>query len=82
MMESEWSLKPIAANSLVQEVVDRHPEAIAIFCRYGLQCVGCYISPHHTIADSAREYAMPLDALLRELNRAVVTVHEIGVLGA
>ena len=80
-MESEWSVNLIAANSLVQEVVDHHPQAIAIFCRYGLQCVGCYISPYHTIADSAREYVMPLDTLLTELNRAVATVHEIGALG-
>lgn len=73
-MDFEPSVTPIAADSLVQEVVDRHPQAIAIFCRYGLQCAGCYISPYHTLADSAREYAMPLDALLAELNRAVATV--------
>ena len=71
-MESEWSVNLIAANSLVQEVVDHHPQAIAIFCRYGLQCVGCYISPFHTIADSAREYAMALEALLGDLNQAIL----------
>ena len=70
-MDSEQSVTPIAADSLVQEVVDRHPQAIALFGRYGLQCVGCYISPYHTLADSAREYAMALDALLAELNQAV-----------
>jgi len=64
----------ITADSLVQDVVERHPQAIAIFARRGLQCAGCYISPFHTLADSAREYAMALDALLMELNQAVATV--------
>ncbi len=61
----------ITADCLVQEVVERHPQTIAIFNHYGLQCVGCYISPFHTIADSAREYAMTLDPLLQDLNQAI-----------
>lgn len=62
---------PITADCLVQDVVEHHPQTILIFARHGLQCVGCYISPFHTIADSAREYTMALDLLLQELNQAI-----------
>jgi hybrid cluster-associated redox disulfide protein len=62
---------PITADSLVQDVVEYHPQTIAIFARHGLQCVGCYISPFHTVADSAREYAMALECLLSDLNQAI-----------
>jgi len=65
------SVEPITADYLVQEVVERHPQTIVIFCRHGLQCVGCYISPFHTIADSAREHAMALESLLGDLNKAI-----------
>ncbi len=61
----------ITADCLVQEVVERHPQAVAIFTRHRLQCVGCYIAPYHTIADSAREYALPLEPLLDDFNRAI-----------
>ena len=61
----------ITADCLVQEVVERHPQAIPVFARHGLQCAGCYISPYHTIADSAREYALCLERLLDDLNQAV-----------
>ncbi len=64
--------QPITAHCLVQQVVEQHPQTIVIFARHGLQCVGCYISPFHTIADSAREYAMALEPLLRDLNQAAV----------
>jgi hybrid cluster-associated redox disulfide protein len=61
----------IAADYLIQEVIERHPQTIAIFARHGMQCAGCYISPFHTIADSAREHAMVLESLLSDLNQAI-----------
>jgi hybrid cluster-associated redox disulfide protein len=70
------SAQPITAECLVEEIVERHPQTILVFARHGLQCAGCYMSPFHTIADSAREYAMALEPLLLDLNQAVVaTAH-------
>jgi hybrid cluster-associated redox disulfide protein len=72
-MNDPNAMAPITADCLVQDVVEQHPEIIPIFARHGLQCVGCYISPFHTIADSAREYAMALEPLLNELNHTIAT---------
>jgi hybrid cluster-associated redox disulfide protein len=63
----------ITAESLVQDVVEQYPLTVLVFARHGLQCVGCYISPFHTVADSAREYAMALELLLADLNQTVAT---------
>lgn len=65
------STVPITADCLVQDVVEHHPQTILIFARHGLQCVGCYVSPFHTIADSAREYTMAIELLLHDLNQAI-----------
>ncbi len=62
---------PIAADSLVHSVVERYPQTVAVFVRHRLQCAGCCISAFHTIEDSAREYAVVLEPLLRDLNQAV-----------
>jgi hybrid cluster-associated redox disulfide protein len=70
-MDLERSGEAITADCLVHDIVERHPQSIAIFVHHGLQCAGCYISPFHTIADSAREYALALGPLLRDLNRAM-----------
>ena len=61
----------IAADCIVQGVIDRHPQTIIVFARHGLQCPGCYIAPFHTIADSAREHAVALEPLLTDLNQAL-----------
>lgn len=71
-MNVSSTVLPITADCLVQDVVEHHPETILVFAHHGLQCVGCYISPFHTIADSAREYTMALDPLLKDLNLAIV----------
>ena len=64
-------ITPITADSLVKEVVERHPQTIAVFLQHRLNCVGCYIAPFHTITDTAREYALRLEPLLSELNSAI-----------
>ena len=70
-MRGEGAQERIQGDSLVQAVVERYPQTIAIFNRHGLQCAGCYIAPFHTVADTAREYALPLEPLLRDLNQAL-----------
>ncbi len=70
-MPGKSAVERIRADSLVQSVVEHYPQTIAIFNRHGLQCAGCYIAPFHTVADTAREYAMPLESLLRDLNQVL-----------
>jgi len=74
-MSDRPATEPIRADSLVDEVLGSHPGTVTVFVRHGCQCVGCYIAPFHTIADSAREHAMALDALLDDLNQAVTVPH-------
>ena len=70
-MEDGQVLAWVTAECLVQDVVERHPQTIAVFARHGLQCVGCYISPYHTLTDTAREYALSIEPLLGDLNQAI-----------
>ncbi len=70
-MNSAHTPESITADSIVQGVINRHPQTIVIFAHHGLQCVGCYIAPFHTIADCAREHQLTVEPLLGELNRAV-----------
>jgi hybrid cluster-associated redox disulfide protein len=70
-MNETRTVQPITADSLVYEVVKSHPHTVMVLARHGLHCAGCYISPFHTIADSARAYCISVEPLLRDLNHAV-----------
>ena len=65
---------PVTADSRVQWVVEGHPQTVIILARHGLHCAGCYISPHHTLADCAREYGVDIELLLADLNQAIDTL--------
>ncbi len=71
MGSSRSTSQLVTADSLVKDVVERHPETVLVFVRHRLQCVGCDISPYHTIADSAREHAVSIEPLLGELNQVL-----------
>ena len=60
----------ITADTLVCDVVAAYPQTVLVFVRHGLHCPGCYISPFHTLADTAREYQIPVAPLVRDLNLA------------
>jgi hybrid cluster-associated redox disulfide protein len=68
----------IGADTLVQEVVQHYPRTIAVLIQHGLHCAGCHISPFHTIADCARQYAVGIEPLLDDLNRATLTEAQQG----
>jgi hybrid cluster-associated redox disulfide protein len=70
IMDTTQPSTEITADTLVQDLIEQYPRAIRVFSRHGLHCVGCYISPFHTIADTAREYALVLEPLLAELRQA------------
>jgi hybrid cluster-associated redox disulfide protein len=70
-MSLKQSGGPITADCLMRDVVKRHPQAIVVLMRHGLQCAGCTISPFHTIADTARANAVAVDLLLNDLNQAI-----------
>ncbi|MGD8398095.1 MAG: DUF1858 domain-containing protein [Anaerolineae bacterium] len=70
-MDETKTVEQITAESLVYQVVESHPHTVMVLARHGLHCAGCYISPFHTIADSARAYHVPVEPLLHDLNRAV-----------
>ncbi|MFC2036500.1 DUF1858 domain-containing protein [Chloroflexota bacterium] len=64
----------ITADCLVWEIVEYHPQTTRVFVRHGLHCVGCSLSPFHTVADCAREHEVQLGPVLDDLNRAISPV--------
>ena len=46
------------------------PQTIPVFVRYRMLCVGCLISPFHTVTDACAEYHLDEDDFLAELRQA------------
>lgn len=61
----------LTPHTLILDIVENYPQTIAVFNELNMACPGCRISPYHTIADSAREYGIQLDALIHALDRVL-----------
>ena len=53
------------------DLMTHWPETIQVFMRHKMICVGCQISPFHTIEDACREYDLDEAEFLTELKEAV-----------
>jgi hybrid cluster-associated redox disulfide protein len=46
------------------------PQTIPVFVRHKMLCVGCLISPLHTVTDACAEYHLKEEDFLAELRQA------------
>lgn len=63
--------QPITEKTCVEDMTQEYPETAVLLLRMGVQCVGCWISRYHTVADVAHEWHLDLPRLLQALNTLV-----------
>lgn len=61
----------ITKGMLIGDVLEKYPQSVEIFSKYGFHCIGCMISPYESLEDGAAVHNIPLDPLLKDINAAV-----------
>lgn len=61
----------ITGEMSIGEVVQNHPETIAVFLQHGLGCVGCAAARFENVEQGARAHGIELDSLIQALNEVV-----------
>lgn len=59
----------INKDSKIIDVLRQYPEAIEVFERFGMGCIGCMGMVEETIDDGAKMHHLPVEKLVDELNR-------------
>ena len=73
----------VAKDMMIGEVVEKYPEAAPIMQGYGLQCVGCHVSPYESIEQGIAGHGMAegaLDVMLAEVNSKLAQLEGEGKL--
>lgn len=55
----------------VAEIMSEWPATIRVFLSRRMHCVGCPISPFHTLVDAAREHELSVDDLIEAVRAAI-----------
>lgn len=64
----------ISKETKIAEVVEKYPDTIEVFFKYGLHCIGCPASRMESIGDGCRGHGLDeekINALVKELNKAI-----------
>jgi len=61
----------ITKDMLIGDILEKYPQSVEIFAKYGFHCIGCMISPHESLEDGAAVHNIPLEPLLKDINAAV-----------
>lgn len=61
----------ITKNSIIGDVLDKHPETAELFFSIGMHCLGCPASRGETIEEACMVHGADADALVDALNEAV-----------
>jgi hybrid cluster-associated redox disulfide protein len=55
----------------IQDVVDKFPQLVPVFFKYGLGCLGCAAARFESIEQGAMAHGIDVDALMKDLNLAL-----------
>ena len=72
----------VKRNSLINPLLQKHPEVAEILMAYGLHCVGCHFSGLDTVEDGARVHGIPeedIDMMVKDANKIVEKDNGINV---
>ena len=61
----------ITKNSIIGDVLDKHPETAELFFSIGMHCLGCPASRGETIEEACMVHGADVDALINSLNEAI-----------
>jgi len=61
----------ITRDMIIADIIRKHPETLAVFRQYRLECYECQIADLETIEHGAGVHKVAIDELLDALNRSL-----------
>ena len=61
----------ITEDMNIREVLEKHPEVVAVFQKYNMGCVGCIAANFEKISDIASVHGADVKEFLKDLNEAM-----------
>lgn len=52
----------------IMDIIEKNPNAVAVFQKHGLGCIGCMAAHYETVEEGARAHGLNIDELMKDLN--------------
>ncbi len=58
----------VTKDTIIEDVLKMHPDAIKVFMKYNLGCIACMGATHESIEQGARMHGVDYEPIVKELN--------------
>lgn len=65
------SEKKVTKDMGIIDIVQQYPEALEVFQKYGLGCVGCAAARFENLEAGAKVHGIDVDAFVEDINKAI-----------
>lgn len=63
----------VTKDMAILDIVQQYPEAIEIFAKYGLGCIGCAAARFENLEAGARVHGFDADEMVKDINSAIAS---------
>ena len=61
----------ITEDMNIKEVIEKYPEAVSVFAKYNMACIGCIAASYEKLSDIAAVHGVDVKTFLKDLNAAI-----------
>ena len=61
----------ITKEMKIGEVIQKYPETVEIFFKFGLHCVSCHAAQYESVEQGAEMHGIDIEKLLKALNDSI-----------
>ena len=61
----------VTKDMAILDIAQQYPEAIEVFARYGLGCIGCAAARFENLEAGARVHGFDVDQMVDDINAAI-----------
>ena len=65
---SDETKTTITKDMPIMSIIELNPNAIAVFQKHGLGCIGCMAAHYETVEEGAKAHGLDIDELIKDLN--------------
>ncbi len=70
-IKGENNMEKVTKEMGIMDIVQAHPEAVAVFQKYGMGCIGCAAAHFENLEAGAKVHGFDADQMVAEINELI-----------
>lgn len=64
-------MSKVTKDMKIHDIVQKHPEVIDVFSKYGIHCLGCAMAQFENLEQGCEAHGIDADAMVKDMNEVI-----------